>query len=155
MKMILLTLCAVFLVGLTLDTAAADKGKKKASKTKGDAAETSQDADEAKKEKPRKGTLYHVVSFKFKSSASEAQIKEVEDAFRDLQKSIKQIKKYEWGTNVSPENHAKGFTHGFILTFKSAQDRDDYLVHPDHKAFGALLGPILDDVFVIDFWAEK
>ena len=30
-----------------------------------------------------------------------------------------------------------------------------YLVHPDHKAFGKLVGPLLDDVFVVDFWAKK
>jgi hypothetical protein len=40
------------------------------------------------------------------------------------------------------------------LTFKTAADRDAYLVHPDHKAFGSLVGPVLADVFVIDFWAQ-
>ena len=54
--------------------------------------------------------LYHV--FKFKESATKEQIKEVEDAFRDLKKKIKEIQSYEWGTNVSPEKHDKGFTHG-------------------------------------------
>jgi hypothetical protein len=58
------------------------------------------------------------------------------------------------GINVSPEGLDKGFTHCFILTFKSEKDRDAYLVHPDHKAFGGLVGPVLDDVFVIDFWAR-
>lgn len=101
-----------------------------------------------------KGKLLHVVSFKFKDTAAKEQIKEVEDAFRDLKKKIKAIKDYQWGTNVSPEKHDKGFTHGFILTFSSEKDRDDYLVHPDHKAFGKLVGPVLADVFVIDFWAR-
>ena len=103
----------------------------------------------------RTGKLFHVVSFKFKDSASQDQIRQVTDAFRDLKKKIKEIQSYEWGTNVSPEKRNKGFTHAFVLTFKSDQARDAYLVHPDHKAFGALLGPILDDVLVIDFWAEK
>lgn len=99
--------------------------------------------------------LQHVVAFKFKSSASAADIKKVEDAFRGLKKSIREIQDFEWGTNVSPEKHDKGFTHGFILTFKSAKDRDVYLEHPEHKAFGQLVGPLLEDVFVIDFWAKK
>ena len=99
--------------------------------------------------------LYHVVSFKFKETATKEQIKEVEDAFRDLKKKIKEIQSYEWGTNVSPEKHDKGFTHAFILSFKSEMDRDVYLVHPEHKAFGKQLGPILADVFVIDFWSTK
>lgn len=99
--------------------------------------------------------LYHVVSFKFKDTASKAQIKEVEDAFRDLKKKIKEIQSYEWGTNVSPEKHDKGFTHAFILAFNTEKDRDAYLVHPDHKAFGKLVGPVLADVFVVDFWTTK
>jgi|SRR4051794_36310676 len=103
----------------------------------------------------RKGKLNHVVAFKFKEGTSKEDIKKVEDAFRDLKKKVKEIQSYEWGTNVSPEKHDKGFTHGFILSFKSEKDRDTYLNHPEHKAFGKILGPVLADVFVIDFWAEK
>src|SRR5262245_9899001 len=99
--------------------------------------------------------LLHVVSFKFKPSAKPEQIESVVNAFRALKKKIPQIQTLEWGTNVSPEKHDKGFTHGFLLSFKSAKDRDDYLVHPEHAAFGKSLGPILDDVFVIDYWAQK
>jgi hypothetical protein len=98
--------------------------------------------------------LLHVVSFKFKPSATPEQISKVTDAFRELKTKIPGIEKFEWGTNVSPEKHDKGFTHGFILTFKTEQARDIYLGHPEHKAFGKLLGPILDDVFVLDYWAQ-
>ena len=100
---------------------------------------------------PRKGKLVHMVSFKFKETASKEQIKQVEDAFRDLKKKIKEIRTYEWGTNVSPENHAQGFTHCFFLTFKDAAARDAYLPHPAHKEFGASLGPVLDKVLVVDY----
>ena len=103
----------------------------------------------------KKGKLLHVVSFKFKETASKEQIKQVEDAFRDLKKKIPQIAEYEWGTNNSPENKNKGCTHAFILTFKSEKDRDAYLPHPAHKEFGQLVGPLLDDVFVIDYWAHE
>jgi hypothetical protein len=107
-------------------------------------------------EKPAKSKkLLHVVAFKFKATATPAQVKEVTDAFSALPKKIKVIQSLEWGTNVSPEKHDKGFTHGWVLAFKSEKDRDDYLVHPDHKAFGKLVGPVLDDVFVIDYWAQK
>ena len=124
------SLLLALLMGLSLNLAAADYSEKKP-----------------------KGKLLHVVSFKFKDTASKEQIKEVEGAFRDLKKKINTIKDYRWGTNVSPEKHDKGFTHGFILTFDSEKDRDAYLAHPDHKAFGKLVGPVLADVFVIDFWA--
>ena len=98
--------------------------------------------------------LLHVVSFKFKPEAKKEQIDQVVAAFRELKKKIPVIQEFSWGTNVSPEKLDKGFTHGFLLSFKTEKDRDAYLVHPDHKAFGNLLGPILADVFVIDYWAQ-
>jgi hypothetical protein len=99
-------------------------------------------------------TLRHVVLFKFKDTASPEQIKQVEDAFRALPSKIDLIKGFEWGTNVSPENLAQGYTHCFFLTFTSDKDRDAYLVDPAHKDFGKLLGPYLDKVTVIDFWSQ-
>lgn len=131
MKKTLLTLCAVALaaITLTLTMHAAEMSKKK--------------------------VLHHVVSFKFKDSATPEQIKEIVDAFRDLKKQIPEIQSFEWGTNNSPEHLNKGLTHCFLLTFKSEEDRAKYLPHPAHKAFGAKLGPIMDDVMVIDFWGQE
>jgi hypothetical protein len=101
------------------------------------------------------GKLMHVVAFKFKSTASPEDIKKVEQAFEKLKQQIPQVVTLEWGTNVSPEQRNKGFTHCFLLSFKSDKDRDTYLEHPDHKAFGKIVGPVLDDVFVIDFWTKE
>src|SRR5688500_368787 len=98
--------------------------------------------------------LFHVVSLKFKEGTSKEQIKAVEDAFVGLKEKIPAITVLTWGTNVSPEKHAKGFTHCFILAFDTEKARDEYLPHPDHKAFGKVLGPVLADVFVIDFWGD-
>ena len=131
MKTLAQKLIATLILGLILSVAAAERAATSAAK------------------------LRHVVAFKFKQSATNEQIKQVEDAFRDLKKKIKEIQDYEWGTNVSKETHNKGCTHGFILTFKSETDRDTYIDHPAHKDFGKLVGPVLDDVFVIDFWAKE
>ena len=97
--------------------------------------------------------LRHVVLFKFKDSATPADIKRVEAAFRALPTQIPEIKGFEFGTNNSPENLAQGFTHCFFLTFDNEAGRAVYLPHPAHKAFGALLGPFLDKVLVIDYQA--
>lgn len=102
-----------------------------------------------------KKVLRHVVCFKFKESATDKQLDGIVKAFAALQKKIPSIKEFEWGTNNSPEKHDKGFTHCFILSFDSEKGRAAYLPHEDHKAFGAMLGPVLDDVFVIDYWAKK
>src|SRR5213083_2382542 len=130
MKTLAQTLIAIHILGMTLTVPAAERSSTSAAK------------------------LRHVVAFKFKQSATREQIKQVEDAFRDLKKKIKEIQDYEWGTNVSKETRNKGCTHGFILTFKNETDRDTYIDHPAHKDFGRLVGPVLDDVFVIDFRAR-
>ena len=102
-----------------------------------------------------KGTLHHVVALKFKDSATIEQVKAVESAFEGLKPKVPGIKSLQWGTNVSPEKLNKGFTHAFVLTFANEADRDAYLVHPAHKDFGKVLGPVLGDVFVIDFWSKE
>jgi hypothetical protein len=101
-----------------------------------------------------KGELLHVVSLKFKPGATPEQIKLVEQSFAGLKEKIPGITWLKWGTNVSPEKHDNGFTHCFVLAFASDKDRDAYLVHEDHKAFGGVLKPVMADVFVIDFWAK-
>src|SRR5262245_23969062 len=98
--------------------------------------------------------LLHVVAFKFKPEATADQINHVIESFRGLKTKITVIDEFSWGTNISPEKLDKGFTHGFVLSFKSEKDRDTYLEHPDHKAFGKIVRPVLADVFVIDYWAK-
>jgi hypothetical protein len=95
----------------------------------------------------------HVVVFKYKPGASEAQIKQVTDAFRDLRGKIPGITAFEDGVNHSPEKKNLGFTHVYMVTFESAAARDAYLPHPEHKKFGELLGKlgVLEDAFVVDY----
>lgn len=106
-------------------------------------------------EKPKKGVLRHVVIFKYKESASAEQIAKVEAAFRALKKSIPGIVSFESGTNVSPENLNKGFTHCYILTFRTEKARDAYLVHPEHEKFVELVKTVLAEPLVIDFWVRE
>ena len=98
--------------------------------------------------------LRHAVFFKFKDDSSAEDVKKVVDAFRTLPRQIEAIKGFEWGTNNSPEGLDGGFTHCFLLTFDNEQGRADYLPHPAHKAFGDVLRPHLDQVFVIDYWGS-
>ena len=137
----------VFVTAFSFRGIADDSLEKEASKTRTQLIKTEND--------PRPPKLRHVVAIKFKAGTDEAEIKKVENAFRDLKNKIPGIVSLEWGTNVSPEKHAKGFTHCFILGFKSEKDRNAYLIHPEHKNFGKLLGPVMDDVFVIDFWTKE
>ena len=99
--------------------------------------------------------LQHFVCFKYKAEASKEQIVEVEKAFAALEKKINEIKGFEKGMNNSPEGLNKGFKHCYLITFNSEKDRDVYLVHPAHKKFVELVGPVLEDVFVVDYWAGR
>jgi len=107
-----------------------------------------------KSQEPKR-QLRHVVIFKFKETATPADIKSVEEAFAALPGKIPQIKGFEFGTNNSPEGLDKGFTHCFLLSFDSEEDRAIYLPHPDHKEFGKILGPFLEDVLVLDYWTAE
>jgi hypothetical protein len=98
--------------------------------------------------------LRHVVLFGFKESASTEDVNRVLEAFQALPSQISEIKGFEWGTNNSPEGLNQGLTHAFTLTFHSDADRDAYLPHPAHKAFGDIVGPTLDKVTVVDYWTK-
>jgi hypothetical protein len=132
------TLTAVLLLALSVPAFAAD---------------AKADKNAAGDEKPG-SALYHVVHFKFKDSATKEQIAEIERAFAALKDGIPEIASLTWGTNVSPEKLDKGFTHCWILSFGSEKDRDAYLVHPEHKKFVGLVGPVVADAFVVDFWGK-
>jgi hypothetical protein len=98
--------------------------------------------------------LRHVVLFQFKEGTTEAKIKEIEAAFASLPGKIEVIQEFEWGTNISVEGKADGFTHCFLVTFGSDADRDAYLPHPDHQEFVSLVRPNVDRSLVLDYWAQ-
>lgn len=107
-----------------------------------------------KTEKKEK-VLRHVVLFKFKEESSEADVNKLNEAFNALPAAIPAVKDFEWGINDSPENFHQDFTHCYLLTFNSEEDRDSvYTPHPQHQAFVASLQPHLEKVFVVDYWTN-
>ena len=125
-------MCGVFTAGVTTSAAKAEADTKKDQRQ-----------------------LRHVVMFKFKQSASAKQVKAIEDAFRALPAKIDTISGFEWGTDVSVEDLADGFTHCFFVTFKTQEGLKAYLPHAAHQEFVALLKPHLDKALVFDYWARK
>lgn len=102
-----------------------------------------------------KSYLRHFVAFKFKSTATPAQIDSVIAAFIALKKSISEVQSIESGPNESPEQLNKLFTHGFLVTFAGAKERDVYLTHPAHEKFKSFALPLVEDAFVFDFVERK
>ena len=99
--------------------------------------------------------LRHVVIFKFKDESSAEDVNRLNEAFNALADSIPVIKDFEWGINDSPENFHQDFTHCYLLTFASEEDRDSiYSPHPQHQAFVQSLQPHLEKVFVVDYWTN-
>ena len=98
--------------------------------------------------------LRHVVLFKFTDETPPGQVQAIVAAFQALPSQIDLIQAFERGTDVSVENLAQGFTHCFLVSFRSAADRDAYLPHPAHRDFVNLLRPHLEKVLVFDYWAR-
>jgi hypothetical protein len=99
--------------------------------------------------------LRHVVMFKFKDGTTADQVRTIENTFRGLPKKIDTIVDFEWGTDMSVEGKADGFTHCFFVTFRDEKGRETYLPHPAHKEFVSVVGPHVDKVLVFDYWSGK
>jgi hypothetical protein len=95
--------------------------------------------------------LKHLALVKFKTAASADQIKQVFHEIGRLQQVIPGILDYSWGTNNSPEGLNQGFTHGFVMTFRNAANRDAYLPHPAHEKVKQFALPLVDKIIVFDY----
>jgi sialate O-acetylesterase len=100
---------------------------------------------------PEPGRVRHLVFFKFKASAPKEQVDAVHAAFAELPKKISGVLDYDAGPDTLGHEMRKGFQHGYSLVFVNDRARNDYLIHPAHREFGAGLGPVLEDVLVFDF----
>ena len=113
------------------------------------------------------GTVEHIVLFRFKEDVTDAQIQEVTERFVALETSERNGKPYildiQYGTQNSKEGVARGYELGFIVSFKTLEDRDFYVGRPfiegddydlEHDAFKEFVGPLLAEengVLVFDF----
>lgn len=102
-------------------------------------------------EEGSRGVLRHIVLLKIPSSVSENSLQSVEDGLAQLAKNLPMIKAAEWGLNVSLEGKSKGFTHCFSIVFHDSDGLQQYLPHPDHRAFSKLLSTVVEDVLVFDY----
>lgn len=99
--------------------------------------------------------LRHIVNLKYKEEATETQVNEAVEIFVNLKNEIPEIVDIEWGVNDSTEGASKGFTHTFTLTFDDEHGREVYLFHKAHLDLVKKVGPIIGDVFVMDYWTKE
>jgi hypothetical protein len=92
--------------------------------------------------------------FKWKPETPPDKIAAIEAAMCALPGKIPQVAHLEWGTDVSVQGLSQGFTHCFVVSFRSEADRDIYAPHPDHAAFLALSAPHREVVLTFDYFAK-
>ena len=95
--------------------------------------------------------IKHIVLFKIKDTVMEDQVQHVFSELAGLKDLIPGLLDFSGGPYSSPEGLNKEFTHGFIMTFKTAEDPDIYLPHPEHERVKELVIPCVDDVVAFDF----
>lgn len=79
--------------------------------------------------------IRHVVLMKLAGDNYQARACEIFNGFESLVKKTPGIVSYSAGPNVSPERLDRGYLHGFVMDFVSAEARDAYLAHHEHVAF--------------------
>ncbi len=98
----------------------------------------------------RADPVQHLVLFQFKPGTTPAELRRVYEGFDALIAGTPGCIGFQWGRNNSPEGLAKGFTHGFIITFESLEARDKYMGARNHDEFREIVLPRLADVFALD-----
>ncbi|MFO0427428.1 MAG: GDSL-type esterase/lipase family protein [Planctomyces sp.] len=103
----------------------------------------------------RSRVLRHIVLFRFRPEVTPKQIDEINMAFHQLKNQIPAIQDFERGVNNSPEKLDQGFTHGYVVTFATEEDRAAYLPNSDHWKFVEMIDGKIEKALVFDYWAVE
>jgi hypothetical protein len=74
----------------------------------------------------------HLVFLAAKDDASPEDIEDLMSSMRGLKDTVPGVVDLSIGENFSPRSG--GYTHGLFVRFKTADDLQGYLKHPDHQA---------------------
>ncbi len=95
--------------------------------------------------------IRHYGMFQFHPEITSEQIDECFFEMASMVGKIPGLLTIEHGPYASPEELNDGFTHGFVMTFDNAANRDAYLPHPEHERVKLVVVPKLARVIVFDF----
>lgn len=88
--------------------------------------------------------IKHIVLVRFKKEITTMQIQEIFEKVGALETILPSMKSFDYGKyNGASERH-KGFDYAFYMEFKTAKERDEYLIHPEHVKVGGELRSMLD-----------
>jgi hypothetical protein len=95
--------------------------------------------------------IRHLGVFQFKAEINQDKIDECFSELMGMVGKIPGLISIEHGPYQSDEGLNDGFTHGFIMTFDTAESRDKYLPHPEHERVRQIVVSCLERVVVFDF----
>lgn len=95
--------------------------------------------------------IRHYGMFQFHPEITPGQIDECFAEMSAMVGKIPGLLSVEHGPYDSPEGLNDGFTHGFVMSFDTAANRDIYLPHPEHERVKDIVVPRLARVMVFDF----
>lgn len=95
--------------------------------------------------------IRHIVLFRFVDSVSASQANEISAKFEEMARKVSAVVGFEMGENNSPEGIARGFTHGYILSFEDDEGRLEYLQHDEHRAFQLYVQDLIEPPLAFDF----
>lgn len=93
--------------------------------------------------------LKHIVMLKFKKSASDSAITEVEKGLGGLPAVIPEIMKFEFGRDVLRSERSYDFA--LVSEFENLDKLELYRVHPAHQKVLMKLKEICDSILIVDF----
>jgi hypothetical protein len=97
----------------------------------------------------------HLVVFQFKPGTAPAEIDRIMRELAAFVGRIPGLLDFEGGPYSGPYPGAdglnRGYSHGFVMTFRDAAARAAYLPHPEHLRFKDGLVPHLQEVIAFDF----
>ncbi|KAF7553319.1 hypothetical protein G7Z17_g3718 [Cylindrodendrum hubeiense] len=104
-------------------------------------------------------SITHTVLFQFKADTKREDVKAACAQFLSLKTDCLHpstnsayITSLKGGQDNSPEGLQNGITHGFVVEFSTAEDRDYYVkTDPAHQAFIKTIGALVDKAIVVDF----
>lgn len=94
--------------------------------------------------------INHVVLIKAKEGVSDEQVTEAYRDLEELKNILPGITGFKAGKNLSPENRAQGYTHGFVMSFADQDSLNAYLPHPEHSRAATKLRECMEQILVID-----
>ncbi|KAL7807117.1 dabb domain-containing protein [Trichoderma aethiopicum] len=108
---------------------------------------------------PAAMSITHTVLFQIRADAKPEDVKAACDRFLALKDNCihpttntPYIASLKGGQDNSPEGLQNGITHGFVVEFNSAEDRDYYVrTDPAHQAFVKSIGGLVEKAIVVDF----